>query len=310
MPDLVSLEILLAIARTGSLSGAGRECGLSQQAVSTRVAATEAQTGVPLVVRTKTGSTLTPAGVVTAHWADRLLAVAHEVDESLATLRADTKNRIRVNASMTIAELLMPRWLVTLRAAVRPNNPAPQVILTAQNSEHVIEAVRNAKADVGFVECPWAPKNLRSRVIGHDELVLVVPADHRWTRRSQPIGADELSRTPLVTREAGSGTRDHLTVALQKAGEEPAVEPVLELSTAAAVRGAVLAGAGPAVLSRLAVADDLSLGRLHVVPVRGLDLHRALRAIWSGSRTPPAGAVRQLLDHIALITTSSGVRRR
>lgn len=56
MLDLVSLEVLLAIARTGSLSTAGRELGLSQQAVSARVVAMENQTGVRLVRRSRTGS--------------------------------------------------------------------------------------------------------------------------------------------------------------------------------------------------------------------------------------------------------------
>jgi DNA-binding transcriptional LysR family regulator len=73
------------------------------------------------------------------------------------------------------------------------------------------------------------------------------------------------------------------------------VEPVAELSTTAAVRTAVLAGAGPAVLSALVVAEDVAVGRLRVVPLTGLDLRRSLRAIWLGGRTPPAGAARRLI---------------
>lgn len=312
MLDLVSLEVLLAIARTGSLSAAGRELGLSQQAVSARVVAMENQTGVRLVRRSRTGSGLTPAGVVTAQWADRLLGVAREVDAGLATLRADSKNNVRVHASLTIAELLMPRWLVTLRTAkVRHAANSPEVILTAQNSEHVIAAVREGAADVGFVESPGSPRGLRGRIVAHDELVLVVPRGHPWARRTRPIGPDELCRAALVTREPGSGTRDFLTAAIVGAGCDGMTEPpVLELSTAAAVRAAVLAGAGPAVMSRLSVADDLALGRLHAVPVSAIDLHRPLRAIWTGARTPPAGAVRDLLAHIASVTKSTHSSQR
>ena len=58
-----------------------------------------------------------------------------------------------------------------------------------------------------------------------------------------------------------------------------------------------LFGAGPAVLSKLAVQDDLATRRLVSVPLVGLDLHRALRAIWLGGPTPPPGAARDLIAH-------------
>src|ERR1700748_3738041 len=92
MPDLASFEVLLAIARTGSLSAAAREIGLTQQAVSARVNSMEAQTGGRLVTRTRRGSTLTSAGAIAAQWSDRLLEVAHQVDAGLTTLRADTRS--------------------------------------------------------------------------------------------------------------------------------------------------------------------------------------------------------------------------
>src|ERR1700731_4452248 len=136
--------------------------------------------------------------------------------------------------------------------------------MTATNSGQAIPAVRGGTADLGFIEPPFLPKGLRSKVVGHDELVLIVPAGHKWAQRRRSITAAELSQTPLVTREPGSGTRDSLTAALRRALGDSSrqAHPVLELSSAAAVRAAVAAGAGPAGMSRLAVADDLAIGRL------------------------------------------------
>ena len=71
MPDLTSLELLLGIASHGSLSEAGRDLGLTQQAASARLASLEAQTGVRLVTRTTRGSQLTASGAVAVQWADR-----------------------------------------------------------------------------------------------------------------------------------------------------------------------------------------------------------------------------------------------
>ncbi|WP_436521212.1 LysR family transcriptional regulator [Actinoplanes sp. HUAS TT8] len=298
MPDLAALEVLLAVARTGTLSAAGRESGLTQQAVSARLAALEARTGVRLATRTTRGTRLTREGVVVAQWADRLIRLAEEVDAGLATLRDDSRSRLRVSASLTIAEHLLPGWLVGCQAAaVREGRTPPEVVLTAGNSDQVIEQVLAGAADLGFTEGPTVPAGVHSRVVAHDELVLVVPPDHRWARRAGGVTAAELAGTAMVTRERGSGTRDFFTAALRRAGFEPA-PPALELSTTAAVRAAVLAGGAPAVVSRLAVEDDLRAGRLRHVPLPGLTLPRDLLAIWTGPRTPPAGAVRTLLGHI------------
>ncbi|HEU4361652.1 MAG TPA: LysR family transcriptional regulator [Mycobacterium sp.] len=301
IPELGAFEIFLAVAETGSLGGAARQLGLTQQAVSARLASMEAQIGARLALRTTRGSQLTPAGIVVAEWAARLLDVAHEVDAGLGSLRADSRQRINVVASPTIAEQLMPHWLVSLQTAATQQDAAiPQVILTAAGSEHAIAAVRDGTADLGFVENPGTPTGLGNCVVAQDKLVVVVPPNHKWARRSRPVTAAELARTPLVTREPRSGIRDSLTVALRQALGDDVQQPppVLELSSAAAMRAAVLAGAGPAVMSRLAVADDLAVGRLCAVPVPELDLRRQLRAVWIGGHTPPAGAIRDLLSHI------------
>ncbi len=303
MPDLTALEILVAVARTGSLSSAAREAGLTQQAVSARLAALEARTGVRLATRTPRGAQLTPQGAVVVQWADRLLNLAAEVDAGLAALREDSRSTLRVSASLTVAEHLLPGWLVSLQAeAVRRGDTPIQVVLTATNSDHVLDQVRDGDADLGFIEGPGVPAGLRSRVVGHDDLVLVAPPGHPWWRRRAAVGAAELAGTAMVTRERGSGTRESLTAALRGVLGEAfrQVSPVLELSTAAAVRAAVLAGAAPAVVSRLAVGDDLRSGRLREVPVDGLHLRRELRAVWTGPTVPPAGALRALLGHIGV----------
>ena len=308
VPDLAALEVLLAVARTGSLNAAARQVGVTQQAVSARIKSAEAQAGVALVTRTPRGSTLTPEGVVVAEWADRLLAVAGELDAGLAAFRRGHRTKLRVSASLTIAEQLLPGWLVLLQVRARQRGEPPaEVVLTAANSETVAQQVRDGAADLGFVEGPTSPKGLRSRVIGHDELVVVVRPDHPWAKRRQPLSPGELAATRLVSREEGSGTRDALAAALTAAltparGEKSASRAVppatLALSTTAAVRAAVLAGAGPAVLSELTVAEDLASHRLARVPVTGVNLRRSLRVIWSGGQLPPMGAARDLLAHV------------
>ncbi|HEX3487921.1 MAG TPA: LysR family transcriptional regulator [Streptosporangiaceae bacterium] len=301
VPDLPALEVLLTVARTGSLNSAAAELGVSQQAVSSRIRAIEAQTGVPLVSRTPRGSSLTSEGVVVAEWAARLLDVAAELDAGISALRQDRRSRLRVSASLTVAEALLPGCLVAFRAAAqRRPGPAAEIVLTAANSDAVLAQVSDGQADLGFVEGPRVPRSLRSKTVGHDRLVVVVPPAHPWARR-RTVTPAELAAAPLVSREEGSGTRDVLAAALARSlGPGLVQAPVaLSLSTTSAIRAAVLAGAGPAVLSRLSVGDDLAAGRLVEVEVPGLDLRRPLRVVWRGAASPPAGAARDLIAHIA-----------
>ncbi len=299
MPELSALEVLSAIAKTGSLSAASREVGTTQQAVSARLTSIESQVGVRLVTRTTRGTQLTPAGEVVAEWADQVLDVALRVDTGLASLRAERRSQLKVSASQTVAEQLLPRWLVSFQAAaVRHGAIAPEVSFNATDSEGAIAAVRDGQAELGFIETRGALHGLRSRVIGRDELIVVVPPDHKWVRRSAPITVAELRQTPLVSRQSGW----RLLLGADELEDDDQPVPVahpLELASAAAVRAAVLAGAGPAVMSRLAVSDDLSHGRLRAIPVDDFDLRRDLRAIWLGAHTAPAGAARDLLNHIA-----------
>jgi DNA-binding transcriptional LysR family regulator len=173
-------------------------------------------------------------------------------------------------------------------------------MLTAANTETVIIHVTEGLADIGFIEGPRQPTSLRSRVIGHDRLTVVVAPGHPWARRRRPVSAAELAGTPLVSREGGSGTRDTLSAALATALGPGATQApaALSLSTTAAVRAAVLAAAAPAVISELAVADDLIVGRLVEIHIPELDLRRTLRAIWDGAANPPAGVARELVAHI------------
>jgi DNA-binding transcriptional LysR family regulator len=180
-PTRPPLEMLLAVAHTGSLNAASRELGITQQAVSARVRSAEAQAGVALIARTARGSTLTPEGRVVAEGPARLLAVAGELDAGLAAFRAGHRTRLRVSASLTIAEQLLPGWLVSLQADARHRRqPALEIVLTAANSDTVTRQVRAGQADLGFVEGPASPKGLRSRVIGHDGLVMIVRRDHSY----------------------------------------------------------------------------------------------------------------------------------
>lgn len=289
LPDPEALRLLLLIRERGSLTAAAEETGISQPSASKRMTALERRLGVRLLDRTRRGSALTPAGTLVCGWAQRVVDELRALQDGVAALRRDTAPHLTVAASLTVAEHLLPTWLGELRR----QRPELHVGLEVTNSTRVRELVRDGGVDLGFVESPTARTGLRSRIVAHDRLVLAVPLDHPWARRRRPVGPAELANTPLVSREPGSGTRDTADHALAAHGLTPA-PPLWELGSSTAVRSAVLAGAGPALISELAVADDLLHHALVDVATTGLDLRRALRAVWR-SGTRPTGPAAHLL---------------
>ncbi|MFJ4486329.1 LysR family transcriptional regulator [Streptomyces longwoodensis] len=285
VPDLGALELLLAVARLGSLGAAAREVGITQPAASSRVRSMERQLGVALVDRSPRGSRLTDAGALVTDWARRVVEAAEAFDAGAQALRDRRDSRLRVAASMTIAEYLLPGWLLALRA----QRPDTAVSLLAGNSTAVAERLLTGEADLGFVEGLTVPAGLDSAVVAHDRLIVVTAPGHPWARRRAPLSAAELSTTPLILREKGSGTRQVLDAALGGLAR-----PLIELSSTTAVKAAAVGGAGPSVLSELVVREELAVRRLVAVPVADVSLTRDLRAVWpTGHR--PTGPARDLL---------------
>lgn len=285
VPDLDAIDVLLSVERLGSMGAAGREHGLSQQAISARVRTAERRLGIKIFDRAATGVRPTAEGGLVLEWASRILDSAEELASGVAALRGERRGGVRVAASMTIAEYLLPAWTVTMR------HRFSDVVTSVQlhNSTEVAARVLAGEVDLGFVEGPEIPSALSTREVARDRLVVVVPPGHEWVRR-QPIPVSELAHTPLIQRERGSGTRITLEYAVPDCAP-----PLLELTSCTAVKAAVVAGNAPAVLSSLAVAADVKDGRLVPIRVAGLELPRRLTAIWDPMRGL-RGAARDFFD--------------
>jgi molybdate transport repressor ModE-like protein len=283
--DIETLRLVVAVASRGSIGAAARELGISQPSASARIREFEARWQLSLLLRSARGSRLTEDGEAVVTWARSVL---HEVDQMRAGLTAleVTKNAgVTVAASLTIAEYLVPGWMAALRAG----SPELHPHLVVVNSATVVRHIEEGTADLGFIETAARPTGLAGRVIGFDELVVVVSPEHPWARRRKPLTATALRAGEYVLREVGSGTRSTFEDALQA---EPSV--ALEASSTAAVIGAALAGVGPAVTSLRAVRLAVSAGQLVQVP-HELDLRRPLTAVWDRDRRLSAAATK-LLD--------------
>lgn len=283
LPALEELETAHLAARLGSVGAAARELGISQQAASARIRAVERRLGLSLFTRSPRGVVVTARAVPVMEWIADLLRAGEHLAEGVASVAG--RGHATVATSMTIAEYVLPAWIMALRV----RRPALEVSVTTGNTDAVIAAVLADEVQLGFVEGPTPPATVAALSFAQDELVLVVPPEHPWAGRSD-VTPGELAATRLVLREPGSGTRQTLDAALP--GLAP---PIVELGTTAAVKAAALAGCRATVLSRLAVRNELDDGCLVAVPVRDLDLTRSLQVIRRPDR-PVRGAAAELLD--------------
>ena len=191
-------------------------------------------------------------------------------------------------ASHTVAGYLLPGWLAGFRAERGTLRIAVEVV----NSPGVLAAVREGRAELGFIEGIDALDGLESQMLSTDVLECVVRPGHRFARR-RAIRPAELIDEPWIARESGSGTRAVAERALARQGI--VLVPALEAASTEGLKRAVLGG-GFALLSRLAVEEEVANGTLAAVPVSDLDLRRELRAVRIAARP---GAASLLWDWLA-----------
>jgi len=296
-PDLVTLDLLLSVAELGSVGKAATAHGMTQPSASARLRRLERQVGAPVLVRSTQGSTLTPAGQAVVVWAEAVVDSAHALTDGIQSLRSGADARLRVAASLTVAEYLLPTWLLTLRGT----HPDVEVTATVANSRAVAEAVRAGTVDVGFVESPQVPTGFGHVQVAADRLVLAASpelvaglvggASDETGDAAVAVGElepEHLAQLPLLLREPGSGTRDTFLQALADVlGREPVLHRVIELGSTTTILATARAGGGIGVVSSRAVVGELAARSLREVRVAGLRTVRPLTALWLGERPTP-----------------------
>src|SRR5699024_1479091 len=183
----------------------------------------------------------------------------------------------------------------------------PAVSEVAKGAEQRLQAALTALKTLSSV-LRWPVEGCGNTppVHGHlNELIVATAPWHPWAHSQRAISLEELAETPLVVREQGSGTRDGLDKLLR--GHHLA-HPTQILASNTAVRVAVTAGAGPAVLSRLTIQAQLAAGQLVHIPLQAPAITRPLTAIWVGPHRPvgPATELLRIATHMPCTANDIG----
>jgi DNA-binding transcriptional LysR family regulator len=292
-PSGGELAAFVAAVDTGSVQGAADSLQLTQSAATKRIQALERHLGGTLLERGRFGARPTELGRVIYLPAKQALAQLESVTQAAAASHAGSSVTLRLSASHTIGEFLLPDWLSEFRAERPDVYPQLEIV----NSLGVLDAIRDGRSDIGFVEGLDRLEGLESLTVARDTLLVVIATEHRWAGRKS-IAARELPGQTYLSRETASGTRAVAAAALRGAGVE--LTPALEAASAQSLKRALAAG-GFTLMSQLAIAAEQRAGTLAGIPVRGLDLGRELHAV-RRRRPASTGAARSFWRWLAQTT--------
>lgn len=286
--ELPHLSTFVRAAERGSFTDAAADLGVTQAAVSQRIAALEKELRLSLFNRRAGRIALTEAGERLYDLARRILDLHEEARGSLGDFRPSISGDLPISASSVPAECYLPALL----SSFRERFPEVHVRASVGDSRSVTTEVTKGLASLGLVGKKAEKPSLESEAIGTDTLALILAPGHPLAGRKS-ISLAVLAREPLIIREPGSGTRCALKKGLEGAGSSlKEMTITLELGSNAAIKDAVRRGLGVSFVSRSTVERELSAGELVSVQVRGLVLSRFLYAIFDRRRplSPPASA--------------------
>jgi DNA-binding transcriptional LysR family regulator len=266
------LVAFIAAVEAGSVHGAADALQLTQSAVTKRIQMLERRVGGRLFERGRFGVRPTELGCTVYPAAKRALEALGSVAELVDLSRAHGGVDLRLSASQTIGEFLLPGWLADFRRDRPEVHPRLEVV----NSHGALDAIRENRSEIGFIEGPDCPAGFQTLTVARDELVVVVVAEHPWAARRRAVAPRDLLGESYLAREETAGTRAVANAALALAGIE--LRPALEAASFQSLKRA-LVGGGFTLISRLTIEAEERAGVLVGLPVRGVDLHRELRAI-------------------------------
>ena len=209
----IRLRTFVSVAENLSFSEAAREIHISQPAVSKHIRELEGEYGAVLFERLGNRIRLTEAGAALLVRAKGILEEYKKMDADMRALAGDASGELRIAASTTIAQYLLPEIL----AGFRKRYPVVRVTMLSGNSREVETALLAGHADIGLVEGITRRSGLKYTPFAGDELVAIAGTSSASGSR-ESLTLEELKKVPVVLREHGSGTLDVVRRALAEAG--------------------------------------------------------------------------------------------
>lgn len=270
--DIDSLEVLLAVAEEKSFSRAAKRLHRTQPAVSQTVKRLEGEIGESLIDRSSKDGTLTPAGALLLDYAKQMLNLRRSARNAIKELKNLQRGRVSISANGHMMFYLLP--LITEFTRL---HPMIKVDIKRGVASRIPRQIMAREVELGVVSFKPKDRTVNSIEVGSDELVLVVPPDHRLAGQDS-VRISELGVENFIAHNANSPYRDQVISEFERRKVDLRI--VVEMPSLEALKRLVEARIGIALIPRIIAEHEIASGSLVALKVRELRLSRKLHIVY------------------------------
>ena len=286
--DLRQLEILQAIAETGSFTACGRKLHVSQSAISRQILLLEDELGEPLFLRVGRQVRMTPAAESLVQLGQRVFLDVRETVGAITDRTRELRGTLRLSGGMTVCLYVFPPLLKHLRRM----HPHLEVRLTVALAGRSVQEIRGGRVDAGLLTLPVEETDLVTVPALREELLLVTAPAHHLAKRRKVLPRD-LAGLPFVLFEMGSATRKVIDHFFASQNIEPTI--VMDTENVEIIKALVKTGLGVGIVPYQAVAREVKAGQLFCARIEGHELVRETGWVYARANRVP-----RMIDELLL----------
>jgi len=278
--DLRQLEILQAIAETGSFTACGRKLHVSQSAISRQILLLEEELGEPLFLRVGRQVRMTPAAESLVQLGQRVFLDVRETVGAITDRTRDLRGTLRLSGGMTVCMYVFPPLLKRLRRV----HPQLDVRLTVATAGRSVQEIRGGRVDAGLLTLPVVESDLVTVPVLREELLLVTTPTHPLARRRK-VAPRDLDGQPFVLFEVGSATRKVIDQFFATEKIEPTI--VMDTENVEIIKAMVKTGMGVGIVPYQSVAREVRAGQFFCARIEGHELVRETGWVYARANRVP-----------------------
>lgn len=291
--DLRQLEILRAIAETGSFTAAGQKLDVSQSAISRQVLLLEEELNEAVFLRVGRRIRITPAGEALLQLSHRVFLDMRDTVARITDAQASLIGPVRLAGGMTVSLYVFPALLRDFRR----HHPDADLKIIAGSTDKCLSSLRAGQADVALLTLPINEADLVTVPALQEELLLVTAPGHALARKSR-ITPDDLRTQAFVLFETGSNTRRVVNEFFVRHQITPQV--VTETENVEIIKALVRSGLGISIISYQSVAREVASGHFFCARIDDHPLIRETGWVYMRANRVPR-AVQEVLTSFARI---------